>query len=113
MTPTNLAKLINKHGKSLTLTKETTSGTYDPATGTVSGDVDTDYPIKGYFYTNKVGTLGEVAYGTRMVVISGAEAVVPTQGDYLSGSGDDVRIGAVRSISSGDTVIVYLCEVEE
>ena len=113
MTPKNLAKLINKHGKSLTLTKETTSGTYDPSTGTFSGDVDTNYAVTGYFYTDKVGTMGEVAYGKRMVAISGSEAIVPTQGDYLSGSGDDVRVGTVRSISSGDAVIVYLCEVEE
>ena len=113
MTPTNLAKLINRHGKTLTLTKKTTSGTYDPASGTFSGDADTEYTIKGYFYTDKVGTLGEVAYGKRMVAISGSVSSTPAQGDYLSGSGDDVRVGPVRSISSGDAVIVYLCEVEE
>lgn len=113
MTPTNLAKLTNRHGKTLTLTKQTTAGTYDPASGTFSGGADTEYTIKGYFYTSKVGTLGEVAYGSRMVAISGSVPFTPTQGDYLAGSGDDVRIGSVRSISSGDNVIVYLCEVEE
>lgn len=112
MKPNNLHKLIVKYGKDLTLTKQTTSGSYNPATGSFDGSVDTTSTVKGYFYTNVNGSFGEVTTGKRMVAISGLSEE-PVKGSYLSGYNDEVRIGPVQPILSGDTTVVYLCEVEE
>lgn len=106
-------RLINKHGSTLTLIKRTTSGTYNPSTGSISGSADTSTNIVGYFYTNKQGGFEEVATGKRMIAISGKADVTPSKGDYITGFGDKVRIGSVHPILDKGQVIVYQCEVEE
>ena len=107
-------KLIKKHGRTVTLTKKTSVGTYNPATGSYSGATSPDTDIFGYFYSNKLGKFGEVTTGKRMFVCSGFQPAIPDKGDYLAGDfGDDVRIGQVSPIYDGTSVAVYLCEVEE
>ena len=45
----DLLKLAKDFGETLTLRKKTTSGSYNPATGSVDGAATTDYSFVGYF----------------------------------------------------------------
>jgi hypothetical protein len=45
----DLIRLVKEHGQVLTLRKAS-AGTYDPATGTITGSTNTDTTFKGYPY---------------------------------------------------------------
>jgi len=68
----DLLKLAKDFGETLTLRKKTTSGSYNPATGSVDGAATTDYSFVGYFYNYDngiAGNLDEIRRGTRKCVI--------------------------------------------
>jgi hypothetical protein len=108
--------LIRDFGKEVTLHKLTTDGSYDPATGTVSGSETTDYTAFAYFYNVEVGISGnsELRRGSRRCVISALGlAVAPDDGDSISGLGDKVHITRVTTHYSNGAAVMYTCEVEE
>lgn len=112
----DLLKLVKDHGEELTLRKTTTSGTYDPATGSVTGSSTTDYVFDGYFFNFSVGLpIGdEVRRGSRRCVIPALGLVVePDDEDLILGQGDPVAITSVNTIFSGGTAVCYICEVRE
>lgn len=112
----DLLKLVQDHGQELTLRKKTTAGTYDPATGSVSGDATTDYTFDGYFFNFSAGLpIGdEIRRGTRRCVIPALGLVVePDDEDQIIGQGDTVSIVSVNTIFSNGVKICYICEVSE
>lgn len=110
-------KLVRDFGETLTLTKKTTAGAYNPATGTVDGSSTTSYTCTGYFYNFNFGaspTIDEVVRGSRRCVISALDLTEePEDGDLISGRGDDVKVFRVTTIYSAGSKVCYICEVSE
>jgi len=112
----DLLKLVQDHGEELTLRKKTTAGTYDPATGSVTGSGTTDYTVDGYFFNFSVGLPSgdEIRRGSRRCVIPALGlAVEPDDEDLIIGQGDDVAIISVSTIFSAGSAVCYICEVRE
>lgn len=110
----DLFNMIREHGEPLTLTKTTTSGTYDPTSGSVSGSATTDYSVTGYFYNYDVVNIDQVRKGARKCAISSVGLTVePDEGDYISGNGDSVTISSITTIFSAGTPVCYICHTQE
>lgn len=109
-----LLKLVQDFGETLTLRKVTTGGTYDAATGTVSGSDTTDYSFTGYFYNlaEGVSDLNQTRKGRRACVIPAKGlSVSPDDEDQILGNGDTVNITTVRTMFSNGQAVCFLCEV--
>jgi hypothetical protein len=113
----DLLHLVRDFGESLTLSKVTSGGTYNPATGEVDGSATTDYTFTGYFYNYDTGISGNmdmVVRGVRKCVIPALNlAVEPETNDLVTGNNDDVKIISVVTIFSNGTPVCYLCDVRE
>jgi hypothetical protein len=111
----DLLKLAKDFGETLTLRKKTTSGSYNPATGSVDSAATTDYSFVGYFYNYDngiAGNLDEIRRGTRKCVIPALGlAVEPDDEDQIIGNGDTVNIVSVVTIFSNGAAVCYLCDV--
>jgi hypothetical protein len=112
----DLLKLVKDYGEELTLRKQTNAGTYDPATGSLTGSSTTDYVTKGYFFNFSVGLPfgDEVRRGYRRCVLPALGLTVePDDEDLILGQGDAVSIVNVQTIFSGGNAVCYICEVRE
>jgi hypothetical protein len=109
----DLYNLVRDYGQSLTLSKVTTDGAYNPATGSVDGSATTNYTVTGYFYNYETLNVDQIRKGTRKCVISALSGVQPDEDDKLVGSGDAVVITSVTTIYSNGSAICYICHVEE
>lgn len=110
----DLYNLVQEHGESLTLKKVTTSGSYDPTSGSLSGSATTNYTVVGYFYNYDIMNIDQVRKGARKCVISAfGLSAEPDEGDYISGNGDSVTISSVTTIFSAGTPICYICHTQE
>lgn len=110
----DLLHLVRDFGESLTLSKVTSDGTYNPATGEVDGSATTDYAFTGYFYNYETLNVDQIKKGTRKCVIPAHNfAVEPDEKDIISGNGDDAVIVSVTTIFSDGVAVCYLCHVEE
>lgn len=112
-----LLKIIERYGQPATLRKLTTTGTYSPSTGAVTGSATTDYAISAYFYnynTGHIPRLSDVRRGDRRVAIPalGLE-VEPDDEDLIVGVADTVSIVRVTTLFSSTTKLAYLCDVSE
>lgn len=110
----NLLRLVQRHGSTLTLHK-VSEGTYDPATGSLTGGSTTDYEVTGYMYDAILDiNESEIQRGTKKVVIPALGlTVVPDDGDAISGLGDKVHIVSVITYYSAGLAILYECGVSE
>ena len=110
----NLLRLVQRHGSTLTLHK-VSEGTYDPATGSLTGGSTTDYEVTGYMYDAILNiNESEIQRGTKKVVIPALGlSVVPDDGDSISGLGDTVHIVSVITYYSAGLAILYECGVAE
>lgn len=110
----NLLRLVQRHGSTLTLHK-VSEGTYDPATGSLTGGSTTDYEVTGYMYDAILNiNESEIQRGTKKVVIPALGlSVVPDDGDSISGLGDKVHIVSVITYYSAGLAILYECGVAE
>ena len=79
----DLLTLVRDFGEPLTLRKLTTDGTYNPATGSVSGSATTDYDFTGYFYNYEVTSVDQIRKGTRKCVIPALAFVVEPDDEDL------------------------------
>jgi len=109
----DLFNLVRDFGEDLTLRKVTSDGSYNPATGSVSGSATTDYSVLGYFYNYETLNVDQIRKGTRKCVISALSNVEPDEDDQLLGNGDTVVIDAVSTIFSDGVAICYICHVKE
>lgn len=110
----DLLNLVRDFGESLTLSKVTSGGTYNPATGEVDGSATTPYTFTGYFYNYETLNVDQIKKGTRKCVIPALNfAVEPDEKDIISGNGDDAVIVSVTTIFSDGVAVCYLCHVEE
>lgn len=110
----DLLNLVRDFGEPLTLRKTTTAGTYNPATGSVSGSATTDYSFTGYFYNYETLNVDQIRRGTRKCVIpSLGLAVEPDDEDVIIGNSDTVVIDTITTIFSDGVAVCYLCHVRE
>ncbi len=115
-----LTHMIKRHGQELTLRKSVSEGTYNPATGSVSGATTEDYTVLGYFYNYDIEEIDgtSVLRGDRKLLlytkdIVGEDLPEPESNDKVLGSGDTVSVISVRKILSGSTVRCYILQVRE
>ena len=115
----NLRCMIDRHGKEVTLRVNSTSGSYDPSGGTVTGAATNDYTVMAYpsEYNLMERQATEIVDGMRKVLLStlddcGAVIPEPEPNDTILGIGDTVTIHRVQTIYSGGPVC-YICHVKE
>lgn len=117
-TKANLQFLLNRRGREVTLNQQGAT-TYNPATGTTSGS-STPLTVKAYFaqYSLSEGASGSVTKGGRSVLLSGVDTsgasyTKPDANDTITGAGHEVTVSGVQEIYNGETLICYICEVDE
>lgn len=115
----NVQSLVNRRGQTATLRKKS-SGTYDPAAGSLGSVTDTDYTIKAYFADYMMDEVNNesILMGDRKVLVaakdtSGSPIPEPDNEDEIRGVGDTVVIKSVQSIYNGSTLVCYICQVRE
>lgn len=113
----NLKFLVDRHGRELTL-RRNTQGVYDPATG-LSTETYVDHKVIAYFYDYKLEEIDgtNVVYGDRKLLMSlynkaGVDIPEPQEGDAIIGAGDEVKVVGHSTIYSV-TPVVYLVQVRE
>lgn len=109
----DLYNLLRDFGQPVTLRKVTTSGSYDPTAGSVSGSATTDYTLTGYFYNYDNMQVDQVVRGKRKCLISALDNVEPDTQDIILGNGDTVTVTSVTTIFSNGVAICHICHVEE
>jgi hypothetical protein len=110
----DLLYLVRDFGETLTLRQISTSGTYSPTTGSVSGSSTTDYSFVGYMYDYSTANPSEVIRGTRKCIVPALGlAVEPQPDDLMLGNNDTVKVSRVVAIFSNGSPVCYLCDVEE
>lgn len=107
----DLAFLMDDFGADWTLTRPA-AGTYNPATGTMSGGTPTPFTVRGVFinYTdeNVDGTV--VQMGDRRFLMRAAGApTAPDIGDRIDG----LQVVAVRTVAPNGTPIAFSCQMRK
>lgn len=116
--PYEIRTLVEDHGQEVTL-RYVSEGTYDPATGSLTGGSNTDSTVLAYFYNYRLDELtnSQVQVGDRRVIIpivdtSGIALTEPSIDDQIVGQGDAVSIVSVQKLYS-DTLLCYIMQVRE
>lgn len=112
----DLLKLVQDYGSTVILRKLTTAGTYNPATGAISGSDTTDYSVSAYFFNFSVGLpVGdETRRGSSRCVIPALNlAVEPDDEDEIIGLGNTYGIVSVQTIYNNGSPVCYICEVQD
>lgn len=116
--PVTFRYLLDDHGQTVTL-RTVAEGTYDPATGGLTGGSNTDYTVKCYFYNYMLDEIDgtNIKLGDRKAVLhtldtGGNTLPEPDTGDLIVGEGDTVTIVGVQKIFS-DVLVCYICQVRE
>jgi len=116
----DVVALLRDHGYDITFRRINNGGSYDPATGTITGGSNSDESVRAIFLNYIArdidGTL--VQRGDRKAVIAAtyngsAISKTPQIDDELRGEGDAVRIISVQTIKSGSSILAYVCQARE
>ena len=114
-----LKSMLDRHGVEVTLRVNSTAGTYDPATGTITGSATTDYTVMAHpsDFTLEERSYTDIVKGDRKIVIPtkdtcGETIPSPEVDDQIVGLGDTVNIVSVQTIYSGSAVC-YICHARE
>jgi len=106
----DVKRLMKTHGYPVTLTRVQSGGTYDTATGTISGGQELTWSGRGVFtnYRDEDIDGTSITSDDRRLLLQalGLERE-PENGDYVD---NEVRIVNARKIRSGDVVIGYVCQ---
>lgn len=107
-------KLINKFGKSVTLTR-VTEGTYDPTTGDVSGSsTTTEIPkalIEDFNGVDYVS--GLVEKGDRKITTPASGYTEPKPNDRFTVGSDVYTVVSVETVWSGEQAAIYISQVRK
>lgn len=106
--------LLSEYGQSITLTHSTT-GNYDPATGTVESTSTTatgrgavfDYPASGLSQAD--GTL--ILQGDKKLLLSAVGIAAPVLNDLAIANGITYIIKNIKSLNPAGTVVMYECQL--
>jgi hypothetical protein len=111
----DLLKLVEEHGETLTLRKQS-YGAYDPTTSMISGTTTDDYSVTAYFYNYNLGVMDpeQNVKGNRKCLISSLGlAATPDVEDEIIGNANKVVITNVLTMFSAGQAICYICDVRE
>jgi len=111
----DLLKLVEEHGETLTLRKQTYAA-YNPQTSLVGGTSTDDHSMTAYFYTYNLGVRDpdNINRGSRKCLISSLGlSVTPDTEDEIIGNGNKVHITNVLTMFSGGQAVCYICDVSE
>tara|TARA_B110000503_G_C6844645_1_gene288236 strand:+ start:233 stop:589 length:357 start_codon:yes stop_codon:yes gene_type:complete len=114
--PFDLLNLVRDFGSDVILRQTSTSGAYNPATGTVNGSATTDHTTTSYFFNFSVGlTQGdEVRRGSSRCVIPALGLTVqPDDEDKIIGLGSTYEVVSVQTFYSDGVAVCYICEVRD
>lgn len=108
--------IIEDLGKELTFT-ESTGGTYNPATGEVTGETNTDYAVKcsppdqyeARFVNNDTIKVGDV----RTFLPSQNLSFTPVRGMKVVFDSLSWKVLELRPIYSGDSIVVYELQLRQ
>lgn len=108
----DIAFLLDEHGYDLTLTRAGSGGTYDTATGTMTGaSAPVSETIRGVFIEYMAGHINNttiLANDRKLLLRAKDIPVEPKLGDTVDGL---KIVGPVRTVQSGDTVIAYTAQM--
>lgn len=114
--PYSLNMLLNQHGKTITLTKQT-FGDYNPVIGSVETTTAT-YSIKGYFfdYVDNMVDGDSVQRGDRRVVLkniqtNGSATPLPDSDDLVTDGTTTMKVVKSSVMESQGNVLCYLLQV--
>lgn len=107
-----VAGILDEHGRTMTHVRAASGGTYDPATGSITGGTGFTSTLRGVFIDYNAreidGTTVQVGDRKLLVKAEGL-ANAPKIDDIVDGA---VKIVApVRTFQSGTTVLAYTCNV--
>lgn len=106
-----IKRLLQSRGYDVVLKREASGGSYDPATGGVTGGSVATETMRGAFidYSDDEIDGTRISVTDRKLLLRGSgTTMVPTPGDLVD---DTVRIIRVRTIRDGDGLISYSCQV--
>lgn len=107
-------RLVRDFGETLTIRKTSTAGSYNPATGTVSGSATTDYTVTGYMYNADAFPQDQVVKSVRRCVVPALGLVIePDDKDVILRGSVSFVINHVTTIYSNGTAVCYICHLED
>lgn len=111
----NVNRVLTQHGYDVTFSRDNVGGTYSPSTATIEGGTSPSETAFGVFISRSTAfQLTEILVEESRVFLMKASGLskVPTVGDDLTKDGVPVKIGSVKSVQSGSTVVLYVCGIE-
>ena len=107
---------LQEDGMAMTV-RRTSAGIYDPATGKVTGGIDTDYPTYGLIKTPTMyrsGGSGDFFFNGTLVqtgdkfIFLGTLAITPVPGDLLIFGSEILTINTLIAIEPGGVPLAYV-----
>lgn len=113
----SLRTMMNDYGEVVTF-RQATTGTYDPATGSMSGGSNTDHSVIAFYFNSHPTEVlqGTVSHGRRRIAVyakktDGTDLPTPKTKDQIVGFGDEAEIADVQVVRSNGTPMVYLLRI--
>ena len=107
-------RLVRDFGETLTIRKTSSAGSYNPATGTVSGSATTDYTVTGYMYNADAFPQDQVIKSVRRCVVPALGlSIEPDDKDVILRGSVTYVINHVTTIYSNGTAVCYICHLED
>lgn len=110
----HVTQLVNDIGKTITL-RTVVEGTYDIASGSLTGGSTTDTEVKAMFlgYDDPLFDGEIIQRGDRKVVIRASDGVEPKTQDILIEGSTQYKVISVRQIEQAGTDVVYICQARQ
>ena len=115
----NVLKMLRKGGQPMTLTRKTT-GTFDPVSGSTTGDTSQAYTVYGITKNYTRFNMGNSFNDTNSMVLSGdkealidAVTVVPMLSDVLTIMGVDWVVVSINETSPQGVPLMYSCQIRK
>lgn len=111
MLATSVKNLLQQHGYSMTLKREASGASYDPATGGFTGGSVATETVTGVFinYTDDEVDGSRITVTDRKLLMQASGVnMAPKTDDLID---DEVRIVSVRTLKDADGVMAYICQV--
>lgn len=109
----DLLRLVRDFGEPLTLKKTTNNGSYDVASGTMTGTTSTNYTFTGYLYNVNIGidpNLDDITNKRVKCVVPALGLAVDVDSDDVITDGlGDLKVVSVQTIYSDGIPVCYLC----
>ena len=107
----DVQQLIATHGYDVSFDRVQSGGSYDPATGTMTGGSTVSWTGRGVYvnYMDEEVNGTSIATDDRKLLLQAVGLTrAPEVGDFVD---DEVQVINVRKLQSGSTVVAYVCQV--